>query len=1052
MENSAELQLKGNPVKLVMRPLNIAGRASSRCALLGRSISRPVSAIPLLNLDYNELKAFKNSSMRRPVSVDNLVEYYGIYNDGTTSMESAEEMDPLPSSNLLKDLLSEPLFSWRNGKRLKQSQKNKAKLMKRSPSQFNNNPLSASSDTSSSIDNVPTKTEHKEIRAPEQTPKLQNEYDKRIKAMALIPGLKTKPPIPKKPEPINSEVKHLQIDSQASSTTIDSSNSVDLKVQSWIEEQQVAKSIKISELKTDLSLKNLKSNEIVDSYVSDTESDTRTSSYTSILGNRTTYLESPKRVNFEQFDVNERPNCDKRKASKNFIKENIKLSSTSSRKKLCNSHFDDKPTVKFTPTPIKNFSDCEEIKCSDVESWMSAKDYDNDIKKFKPSFHDCLGKVDELQETCGNSQLEEIDLQKGPVSIDSNRNSSTYDDIVAILHTLEEEDKKAQIQMESMKKIVQDELSSDDNKTIELKEEETREYTVDKSSSIQTHETELPLPRRNPLKSGTNLNDIFLFLDEVDKNCSKSSAFDKERMISQVELNLQLDTIPKLEELLEHSNFELSNYIIQLNLRLKEKSSAISLLQKELSFLREQVNRITKDTNAMVKQKLKTQKEDYESAVKRHQKFIDQLIADKKTLNQQCESLITEMKILEDKYSSNLKAIEHKHRVELQKVKDMHIAGEKMRKEKWIDSKTQKIKELTVKGLEPELDKMTSRHQQELMDLRTLHKREIEDLELRSARKLQQHCESLREQLTVEREKALAHERDLLRQRYEHMVETEEQNYQEQRRRLHAEHSNRISECEERESNAVLEKERCVKVAQNEFQDKLQAIIRKHNIEINLLKEKTEVEMETFRNNYKKQLTLQMGEKEVQIREKCRKERDKEIEAVIERLELDASETKLQIEQSFENRIKRLKEKCEKEISDLEESEKCATVRYSETKLKLAEAEDNIIHLKTTIKQVEAQLSETTEKANCLSLERSNYKEIVKDEMKQDIDLLQKEIHGLKTEKEKELQKVYARVKVAVARKDETILELNRDHIALQEKCSYLENMLEQQRREYLIK
>lgn len=70
-----------------------------------------------------------------------------------------------------------------------------------------------------------------------------------------------------------------------------------------------------------------------------------------------------------------------------------------------------------------------------------------------------------------------------------------------------------------------------------------------------------------------------------------------------------------------------------------------------------------------------------------------------------------------------------------------------------------------MKGLEPELDKMAARHQQELNDLRALHKREIEDLELRSARKMQQQCESLREQLTTEREKAIAHEREVLRQR-----------------------------------------------------------------------------------------------------------------------------------------------------------------------------------------------------------------------------------------------------------------------------------------------
>lgn len=71
--------------------------------------------------------------------------------------------------------------------------------------------------------------------------------------------------------------------------------------------------------------------------------------------------------------------------------------------------------------------------------------------------------------------------------------------------------------------------------------------------------------------------------------------------------------------------------------------------------------------------------------------------------------------------------------------------------------------ELTVKSIEPEIQNMEKRQQQELADMRAIHKREIEDLELKAARKLQQQCESLREQLVEEREKALAHERDVMR-------------------------------------------------------------------------------------------------------------------------------------------------------------------------------------------------------------------------------------------------------------------------------------------------
>lgn len=70
-----------------------------------------------------------------------------------------------------------------------------------------------------------------------------------------------------------------------------------------------------------------------------------------------------------------------------------------------------------------------------------------------------------------------------------------------------------------------------------------------------------------------------------------------------------------------------------------------------------------------------------------------------------------------------------------------------------------------MKSIEPEIQSMEKRHQQEVADLRSMHKREIEDLELKSAKRMQQQCETLRVQMVEEREKALAHEREVMRQR-----------------------------------------------------------------------------------------------------------------------------------------------------------------------------------------------------------------------------------------------------------------------------------------------
>lgn len=497
---------------------------------------------------------------------------------------------------------------------------------------------------------------------------------------------------------------------------------------------------------------------------------------------------------------------------------------------------------------------------------------------------------------------------------------------------------------------------------------------------------------------------------------------------------------------------DLARHVIDVSLRLKDKLSSVALLQSELSNLRQQSLNQSKSSEQDLKSKLKAQKDEYETAIKRHQKFIDQLIADKKSLNQQCENLVTEMKSLEDRYQSNIKAMEHKHQVEMQKCKEMQLAGEKIRRERWIDSKTQKIKELTVKSIEPEMKSMELRQQQEISDLRMLHRREIEDLELKNARKMQEQLEALRNQLLEEREKIISKEKEIMRQRYENMLENEEKNYQELKKKLNFEQSVKLKELEEKEVTLNCEKQKSIKQAQSEFEDNLQIIVRRHAQELKLIKENAELELETWKTNYKKQKSQEFERKELEIKEKYRRERDEEIESVIEKLEHESNEMKKQTEEMTEHKIRRIKEKYENEIQEIEESEKETKQKYLEIRKKLHSTEDLLASLKDNLEQRDNQLEETKRLNTVLQKEREDLKVVIRGELKKEIEDLEQEVELMKTSRDREIQQLYSRIRISVAKKDEMLEEMTRDYQAVKEKCLYLENMLEQQRKEYLIK
>ncbi|XP_048673300.2 centrosomal protein of 131 kDa isoform X5 [Caretta caretta] len=548
------------------------------------------------------------------------------------------------------------------------------------------------------------------------------------------------------------------------------------------------------------------------------------------------------------------------------------------------------------------------------------------------------------------------------------------------------------------------------------------------------------VPGDGALLSEAKLQSIITFLDEMEKSeqerpRSAASATQQEGLLSEEEA-------AHLEQASAVAT-EVTSSIVRLKLEVEEKKRAITLLQTALAQQRELTVRHVKETEKELSHQLQLQREQYEAAIQRHLAFIDQLIDDKKVLSEKCEAVVAELKQVDQKYTKKISQMQEQHELEIKKLKELMSATEKIRREKWIDEKTKKIKEITVKGLEPEIQKLIAKHKQEIKKLKMLHEAELLQSDERAAQRYIRQTEELREVLEREKEEQGQRERELARKRQRAELE-------ELRRQLE-------------ENSSIV-----TKALKEEYEKGKEEQERQHQAEMKVLKDRLEIEKQAWEANYMKKEEAWLLSRERELKEEVRKERDKEIELVIQRLEADMSSTKEECERVAENRIKRVRDKYEVELQELERSERKLQERCNELKGRLAELEGENMHLQGLVKHKEQEVEDIRKVKDQLAKERSSLSEVIRQEFADRLVGTEEENKRLKVEmsemrarqrleldriardKDEELEEVHKRVKLAIVKKEETVNILRKQYEAAVKRADHLETVLEQQRKQLL--
>ncbi|XP_036140983.1 centrosomal protein of 131 kDa isoform X2 [Monomorium pharaonis] len=494
-------------------------------------------------------------------------------------------------------------------------------------------------------------------------------------------------------------------------------------------------------------------------------------------------------------------------------------------------------------------------------------------------------------------------------------------------------------------------------------------------------------------------------------------------------------------------------------LQIEERNATIKCLKDQLKSERKAACDKMASQKRHHSVKTKELENKYRTIIKRHQKFIEQLLAEKKDLTQKCDSLARQIKEMEQKIQRDLKVITERHAVELQRAKENIAASEKIRRERWLEMKTSKIKEMTVKGLEPELHNMMEQHQQEIQELRRAHIKELQDMELRTMRRSNQQLEQLRIELTDSHEKMLTTEKNILATRYKENLEEQEEHFQTQQKKF-AEHFEKEKSMLIAEQNKR-DRETSVKIQQMElhFQKELEKLKEQHEIAKKNFEESLRKEWLAWADNYKKEQSITFTRSETAIRNKCQKERDKQIEIAIVRLEKESREIEAKLQKSFDNKLELMKEDYDaklqaaiksesiykKKLPLLEEKLKCTEIQFEKTENKLKECILNLNNMNETIVKL------TIQRDNAKELARQEI-ETEKKELEDKIASLYQEITQNNINRDQLMAQLHSRIKLVVTQKVIIIKNLNKKLDDVNARCEHLEKLLDQQRKEYILK
>eukprot|EP00916_Digyalum_oweni_P024380 GHVL01040304.1.p1 GENE.GHVL01040304.1~~GHVL01040304.1.p1 ORF type:complete len:525 (+),score=123.70 GHVL01040304.1:3481-5055(+) len=347
---------------------------------------------------------------------------------------------------------------------------------------------------------------------------------------------------------------------------------------------------------------------------------------------------------------------------------------------------------------------------------------------------------------------------------------------------------------------------------------------------------------------------------------------------------------------------ELRSRLGALEIDIEDKKKTIQLYKTTLSDERNSIRENQQTLLQRAEDKFKKEKIHYEETMERQLKMLNRLLEDKSELTKKCESLQVASEKFVAKSQEEMEKLEKDLMKDFERKKQSWNLNEKLRRETWEKEKTQEIKEVTIKGLEPEIERIMADHKREI---RNIEDRQMSKLAHEEDRLNRVHSERMKE---LRSELSLAHDEELENERYSHRkklanqfeefesqlsnernklanhMQVEFQKFQKNTENMQTDHKKEILEAvnrqrltDENEIHALTES--------------LAAQERRHAAIVSEKETQYEEEAKHWKTQVNQRLRIEFEAKQSEFEKACEEEQNKQLEELAERLSRDQVET-----------------------------------------------------------------------------------------------------------------------------------------------------------------